>query len=435
MDVYRCNPASGPINATVELPGSKSITNRALVAAAFADGNSLLSNALIAEDTELMISALRSLGIAITVDAHACVVEVTGGGGVPPACDAELWCGNAGTAARFLTAVVSTGQGQFELDGDSRMRERPLGELLDVLRSLGAGVECIAGEGHLPIRVHARGLRGGHVAFDTPASSQFVSALLLASPYAQGDVLIDVEGPPTSRPYMSMTTAVMDAFGVVVLQQFETDGAKFVVAAPQRYKGRTYAIEPDASNATYFLAAGALTGGSVTVMGLGTASLQGDCEFAAVLARMGCRVERTPDCIKVSAPPSGHRLKGIDVDLNAMPDTVQTLAVVALFAEGPTVIRNVGNLRVKETDRLSALRTELTKLGATVEERSDGLTISPPQRITPATIDTYLDHRMAMSFALAGLMCAGITIKDPRCCSKTMPDFFQRWERMVARTG
>ena len=213
------------------------------------------------------------------------------------------------------------------------------------------------------------------------------------------------------------------------------DGVKFVVAAPQRYKGRTYAIEPDASNATYFLAAGALTGGSVTVMGLGTASLQGDCEFAAVLARMGCRVERTPDCIKVSAPPSGHRLKGIDVDLNAMPDTVQTLAVVALFAEGPTVIRNVGNLRVKETDRLSALRTELTKLGATVEERSDGLTISPPQRITPATIDTYLDHRMAMSFALAGLMCAGIAIKDPRCCSKTMPDFFQRWERMVARTA
>lgn len=432
MQVYECKPINHPLDATVTLPGSKSITNRALIVAALADGNSVLTDALLAEDTRLMIDVLRALGIAITVDEAECAIEVTGCGGHLPASEADLFCGNAGTVMRFCAAMAATAVGTFRLDGVARMRERPIGGLVEMLRALGAGVEYAESEGFPPIVVRASGLRGGHVGLESPESSQHVSALLLAAPYAMRDVMIEVTGGLPSAPYVKMTSAVMYRFDVGVLESYTGDGARLIVAAPQRYQAKTFAVEPDASNATYFLAAAAIAGGRVTVTGLGTDSIQGDIGFAATLQRMGCSVERSPSELTVVGPQDGKRLQGIDVDLGDMPDTAQTLAVLSLFAEGPTTIQGVANLRVKETDRLAALRTELTKLGATVELMPEGMRIDPPAEIRPAAIDTYDDHRMAMSFALVGLRQAGIAINNPDCCGKTFPDFFDRFERMTA---
>jgi len=453
MSAYRCNLASGPLDATVVLPGSKSLTNRALVAAALADGTSVLRNVLFAEDTLLMMEALRALGIALTSDENNCVVELTGCRGHIPESEANLFCGNSGTTIRFLTAMVAVGQGRFHLDGIARMRKRPIGGLVEALQALGAGIEYPGEEGFAPVVVHAHGLRGGHVAFDSPQSSQLVSALLLAAPYASRDVFVQVAGDVPSIPYLKMTTAIMERFGVAVLEDLGDSRARglpagrgvgspaaqerhgtlrFIVEAPQRYQAASLSIEPDASNATYFLAAPAIAGGRVVVQGLGLESLQGDIGFVDVLERMGCGVSREPTRLFVEGPPEGVRLRGIDVDLNDMPDTVPTLAVLALFADSPTTIRNVATLRVKETDRLTALHRELSKLGATVDELPDGLIIRPPDRLAPAAIDTYDDHRMAMSFALAGLKCPGLVINDPQCCAKTFPDFFERFERMIA---
>lgn len=432
--MHRCQPVKGPLDAVVTLPGSKSITNRALITAALADGASLLTGLLLAEDTRLMIDALRALGVAVTVDKNTCAAEVTGCRGYIPAEAAKLLCGNAGTVMRFCTALVALGQGRFELDGTSRMRERPIGQLVEVLQALGAGVEYFARDGYPPLAVHANGLRGGRVSFRSPESSQMVSAVLLASPYAAGDVFIEVTGDRPSTPYLQMTTKVMERFGVAVVEQYGVESSELIVEAPQRYQGTSYAVEPDASNATYFLAAPAVAGGRVTVQGLGTDSIQGDVRFVEVLQMMGCRVETAPTEMTVHGPVEGQRLRGLDIDLSDMPDTVQTLAVLALFADGPTTIRNVANLRIKETDRLSALNTELTKLGAAVSERSDGLQIIPPDELVPAAIDTYNDHRMAMSFALVGLKCPGLVINDAECCEKTFPDFFARFELLARGT-
>ncbi|MCH7808756.1 MAG: 3-phosphoshikimate 1-carboxyvinyltransferase [Planctomycetes bacterium] len=432
MKSYLCKTARRPLNATVTVPGSKSITNRALVTAALADGNSLLSGILLAEDTRLMIAALGALGIRITLDEKACAAEITGCSGQLPASEATLFCGNSGTTIRFCTALVALGHGRYELDGIERLRERPIGGLTEMLETLGAGIEYLGKDRYPPLRVHASGLGGGHVSCRRVESSQLVSGLLMAAPYATGDVFVDVLGSVTSAPYLRMTTAVMSAFGVTVIEQYDDTEAKFIIESSQRYRGTALAIEPDASNATYFLAAAAVTGGRVTVEGLGTDSIQGDTRFVDLLERMGCTIERHPTHLTVIGPPVGTRLKAIDVDLNDMPDTVQTLAVTALFADGTTTIRNVGSLRVKETDRLVALSIELAKLGGVVEEFGDGLKIHPPVELTPASIDTYNDHRMAMSFSLAGLRCSGIEINDPQCCQKTFPDFFERFEGMLA---
>jgi len=335
------------------------------------------------------------------------------------------------------------------------MRERPIGDLVDALRACGAPIEYEAEEGFPPVIVHGRGLRGGPLHLPPTPSSQFISALLMVAPYATGDALIEAEGPISSAPYLAMTVQLMDRFGVSAVcdnekvktsknrnaETAEADFstfrlfdfstfARFIVPAPQRYQATNYAVEPDATNATYFLAAPAVAGGHVTVRGLGSQSLQGDVGFVDVLARMGCSVELAPDSISVSGP-AGERLRGIDVDLNAMPDTVPTLAVLALFADGPTRICNVAHLRIKETDRLKALSTELGKLGSRVEEHEDGLTIYPIGRLLPATIDTYDDHRMAMSFALAGLRCPELIINNPGCCEKSFPDFFARFAKML----
>ncbi|MFQ5463277.1 MAG: 3-phosphoshikimate 1-carboxyvinyltransferase [Phycisphaerae bacterium] len=432
MNAYHCKPAGGPLDATIRVPGSKSITNRALVLASLADGTSILSNVLLADDTRLMVDALRALGITITIDEETGTAEITGCGGQIPHSQAGLPCGNSGTTMRFLTALCALGHGRYELDGVERMRQRPIGQLAEVLAALGAGIDYPMNSGCPPITIHARGLSGGHVGFHDAPSSQMISALLMAAPYATGDVLIDVTGRVISRPYLTMTTAMMDAFGVGVLQQFgapTAQSAKFIVA-PQRYQAQNFAIEPDASNAAYFLAAAAIAGGTVTVTGLCPASIQGDAQFVDVLQQMGCRVDRAPHHLALTGPARSEGLQGIDVDLNDMPDMVQTLAVTALFAQSPTTIRNVASLRVKETDRLTALQNELTKLGATVTTTGDGLSLAPPQQIQPATIKTYNDHRMAMSFALAGLRGADVTIQNPDCCRKTFPQFFDHFESL-----
>ncbi len=443
----RLSPA-GPLRGTVRLPGSKSLTNRYLLCTALADGTSRLAGVTLSDDVQAMLRGLRALGIDLSLigDTTASgpppggeaapvaaggyvTIEVQGCRGQLPAVAADIDVGNAGTAMRFLTALATLGHGRYRLDGSPRMRQRPIGPLVGALQQLGAPVGYDAVEGFPPITMAARGLAGGEVRFDRPPSSQFISALLMVGPYAGGDVMIRIDGGLASRPYVEMTIAVMRSLGVELLAGDEFD--RFIVPAAQRYQAREVVVEPDASAATYFWAAAALTGGQITALGLRADSLQGDVRFVEVLQRMGCVVRDTPEGLSVAAPPDG-RLRGVDVDLNAMPDTAQTLAVVALFADGPTTIRNVGNLRIKETDRLTALETELRRLGAAVSTGSDGITISPPERLTPTAIETYDDHRMAMSFALAGLRVPGLVIREAACVAKSFPGFFDELAALSA---
>ena len=416
-------PVDRPIDATVVVPGSKSITNRALLIAALADGPSVLTGALDSDDTRYMAQAIRALGLSVTHETGATTFTVQGGGGTFPNTAADLFVGNSGTSMRFLVAALTLGRGRYRIDGVPRMRERPIDPLLTALNDLGASAVSEAGNGCPPVVVDARGLRGGPVTMAGDRSSQYFSALLMAAPYAGRDVTITVDGDLVSKPYMTITAAVMRDFGV----EAEIDDVHwrtFTVPSGQRYTGRPYPIEPDASNASYFFAAAAVTGGTVRVPGLGHRSTQGDLGFVRVLEAMGADVTITDGETVVTGPPVGH-LRGVDLDLNAISDTAQTLAAIAPFADGPTTIRGVGHMRLKETDRVAALATELRRLGQEVDERPDGLRIEP-QPITPATVATYDDHRMAMSFAITGLASAGVTIADPDCVRKTFPDFFAR---------
>ena len=414
---------SGPVRGAIRPPGSKSITNRALVCAALGDGESVLSRALDSEDTHVMIECLRRLGIAIDRDAAAGTIRVLGAAGRLPALGADLYVANSGTTARFLTAVVALGNGTFRLDGTPRMRHRPIGDLLAALGQLGVDARSETGSGCPPVIVCARGLPGGRATVAGGISSQFLSGLLMAAPCARGPIELVVSGELVSRPYVRMTLAVMSAFGVSVGVE---ELGRFVIPAGRPYRARRYEIEPDASAASYFFAAAAVTGGEVTVEGLTKNSLQGDVAFCECLARMGCQVAYGANSITVIGRP----LRGIEVDMNAISDTVQTLGAVALFAEGPTTITGVAHVRHKETDRLAALATELGKLGAEVHQRPDGLRIVPGER-RPAQIDTYDDHRMAMSLAVVGLGQAGVVIRDPGCTAKTYPGFFTDLARLV----
>jgi len=407
---------TGPLRASIRPPGSKSITNRALICAALAKGESTLTGALDSEDTQVMIAALRQLGIHVEHDTASAAIRVSGCGGLIPATHAELFAANSGTTIRFLTAMLTLGHGEYRLDGTSRMRERPIGDLLDALRQLGANVTAETGTGCPPVTIHARGLTGGQAAVAGNISSQFLSGLLLASPYAQSNVELAVSGTLVSQPYIEMTLAVMESFGVSVNA---TKSGRFVIAAPTSYNAQNYAIEPDASAASYFFAAAAITQGEITVNGLSYNSLQGDVAFCDCLKHMGCSVRYGNNSITVTGAP----LSGINVDMNGISDTVQTLAAVALFARGTTTIRGVAHIRHKETDRIHALAVELSKFGAIVDEHDDGLTITP-QPLHGAKIDTYNDHRMAMSMALVGLAIPGVIIRDPGCTSKTYPEFF-----------
>lgn len=404
-------------------PGSKSITNRALVCAALAGGKSTLHGVLDSEDTRVMIDALGRLGLDIQHDRESHAATVTGCAGRPAASDADLYIANSGTTVRFLTALATLGQGRIRLDGTGRMRERPIADLLDALAQLGARATSEQGNGCPPVVVEGSRLAGGAARVAGNISSQFLSALLMASPCAQGPVELVVEGELVSKPYVEMTLAVMDNFGVEI---DAADLQRFSVPAPQTYRGADYAIEPDASAASYFFAAAAITGGEVTVEGLSRSSLQGDVAFCNCLEAMGCRVRWGADSITVGGAP----LRGIEVDMNAISDTVQTLAAVAVFAEGPTRVTGVGHIRHKETDRISALVTELRKLGAIAEEEEDGLVIKPAA-LRPAEIDTYDDHRMAMSLALVGLRQPGVVIRDPGCTAKTYPVFFRDLEKLT----
>lgn len=409
----------GPVHARVRPPGSKSITNRALVCAALANGASTLRGALVSEDTSVMCDSLGRLGISVeSLDAGR-TLRIQGCGGKIPAAQASLYVANSGTTVRFLTALVALGRGRFRLDGTPRMQQRPIADLLAALAQAGVHARSEPGTGCPPVVVDASGLRGGDAAIRGDVSSQFLSGLLLAAPYAQTPLHLHVEGQLVSQPYVTMTLAVMRAFGVEVAME---GLAEFRVPRAG-YLARDYAIEPDASAASYFFAAAAISGGDITVDGLTRAALQGDVAFVDVLEQMGCTVTEGPDWLRVQAGP----LRGVQVDMNAISDTVQTLGAVALFAKGPTWIDGVGHIRHKETDRLAALACELRKLGGLVEERADGLTITPGP-LHGAAIDTYDDHRMAMSLALVGLRVPGVRIRDPGCVGKTYPEFWRDLE-------
>jgi 3-phosphoshikimate 1-carboxyvinyltransferase len=430
-DLLALRPASGPIDATVAVPGSKSITNRALLVAALADGDSELLGALHSDDTRYMAAALNALGIPVESDEAGARFRVRGGGGTFSAAAADLFVGNAGTAMRFLTAALPLGHGRFRIDGVPRMRQRPIAPLLQALNDLGADARSETGSGCPPVVVWASGLPGGRARMAGDASSQFFTALLLAGPYARDGIAVEVVGDLVSKPYLPMTAAVMAAFGVTA--DLDTTHWRTLGVRPgQRYQGRTYRIEPDASNASYFFAAAAVTGGRVRVEGLGRGSTQGDLRFVDALAAMGATVTETDDMVEVRGPAGG--LRGVDLDMGAISDTAQTLAAIAPFAAGPTTIRGIAHARLKETDRVAALAAELRKLGQGVEEFPDGLRIEPAP-LRPADIDTYDDHRMAMSFAVAALRFPGIRLRDPGCVAKTFPDFFERMNDAVGKSA
>jgi 3-phosphoshikimate 1-carboxyvinyltransferase len=422
-DLLVVPPAAAPVEGVARVPGSKSLTNRALLVAALADGGSELTGALHSDDTRYMAAALRALGVGVEVDEPGERFVVAGAGGTFPAARADLFVGNSGTTMRFLTAALPLGRGEYRIDGVARMRERPIGPLLRALRGLGAEVESEAGTGCPPVVARAAGLRGGRVAMAGDESSQYFTALLLVGAYAREGVEVEVEGDLVSKPYLPMTAAVMAAFGV----EAELDRAgwrRLAVRPGQRYRGRVYRVEPDASNASYFFAAAAATGGRVRVEGLGAGSTQGDLRFVDVLAAMGAEVTIEADAVEVRGPAAG-RLRGVDLDLGPISDTAQTLAAIAPFADGPTTIRGVAHARLKETDRVAALATELRRLGQGVEEFADGLRITPAP-LRPADVATYDDHRMAMSFAVTALRAPGLRLRDPGCVAKTFPGFFDR---------
>ena len=414
----------GPLDARLRVPGSRSITNRALVAAALAEGESVLERVGWSDDTRVMRHALAALGAGIEGEGDAWTVRGTGGRlRAPPR---TLDVGASGTAARFLTAVCALADGPVVLDGSARMRERPIAELVEALDALGAKGAVLGRAGCPPVRMEGGGIAGGTTRVDARRSGQGVSGILLAAPYAARDVELRFEGGVlVSRPFVDLTLQVMRAFGAEA--GFTEDGGGVRARAGVPYRARRYAVEPDAQSALYPLAAAAVAGGRVVVTGIPAASRQTDLAALDVLAAMGCRVTRHPDAVEVTGPAAGARLVGVDVDMNAIPDAVLALAVVALFADGPSTFRNVAHMRVKESDRLAALERELTRLGARAEAAGDALRVEPGP-LRGAVIETYDDHRMAMAFALAGLRIPGVAIQDPGCVSKTWPDYFRALE-------
>ena len=418
-------PIRKPIDATIEVAGSKSYTNRALLVAAMARGTSTLTGALFSDDTRYMSASLRKLGVKIDADEKQARFDVHGNGGEIPVSQADLYIGNSGTTSRSLTAYVSLGHGKFVIDGDEPMRHgRPIADLLDALRQIGVSARTQFENGHLPVIVEANGLEGGKTRLDISKSSQFLTALLLIAPYAKNGMEIEVVGK-REMPYIDITRSVMAAFGVQVI----SEGYRFFrIEGGQQYQPRVYNIEPDASNASYFFAAAALTGGRVAVQHLNLDSAQGDLQFVHILEQMGCQTTVANTGITVTGP---RQLKGIDVDMRTISDTALTLAAIAPFANSKVTIRNIEHTRWQETDRIHAMVTELRKLGVPVVEHQDGLEISPAP-ITSAAIDTYEDHRVAMAFSLVGLKTPGIQINNPECVSKTFPNYFEVFEQLYA---
>ena len=418
----------GPIarvRGTVKMPGSKSISNRVLLLAALADGETRVENLLDSDDTRVMLDALELLGARIERD------SATVRGGPFTNESAELHLGNAGTAFRPLTAVLALTGGEYRLSGTPRMHERPIGDLVDALRALGARIDYLGKEGFPPLALHSGAIRrGAPLRVRGNVSSQYLSALLMALPLTGSERVVEVEGELISKPYVEITLNLMRRFGVEVLRE----GWRSFVVPGKRYSSPgKIRVEGDASSASYFLAAGAIGGGPVRVEGVGRSSIQGDIRFTEVLQQMGAKISMGDDWIESSAPHRG-KLKAIDADLNHIPDAAMTAAVAALFADGASILRNIASWRVKETDRLAAVATELRKLGAAVEEGADALRVTPPASLKPATIATYDDHRMAMSFSLAALGGIRVRINDPACVGKTFPEYFEALAGISRRT-
>ena len=420
-DSITIQPLTRPVDATITPPGSKSYTNRALPIAALATGVSLISGALFSDDTRYMAQALRQLGIDVLEDESAKTFTVTGTGGkLQPSSD-RLFIGNSGTSARFLTPLVALGASEYLIDGVPAMRKRPIGPLVDALNALGGDVQ--SDMGCPPLQINARGIRGGQYAIRGDLSSQYLSGLLMSAPYFAQGLELSVIGELVSKPYLQVTGQTMGAFGVPL--QISPDFSSFAVSAG-RYIPAAYPVEPDASAASYLFAAAAITGGRVTVPGLGTNSLQGDLDFVRVLERMGCAVTMSAAQTTVVGPST---LRGVTVDMSQISDTAQTLAAVAVFADSPTRVTGIGFIRGKETDRVAAVVTELQRLGINAVEEDDGFLIHPG--VTRAVrVQTYDDHRMAMSFALIGLRNAGVTILEPACVAKTFPAYWDVLETL-----
>ena len=408
------------VDGTINLPGSKSVSNRALLLAALANGTTVLTNLLDSDDVRHMLNALKALGVHYTLSDDRTRCEVTGNGGaLRSAEEVELFLGNAGTAMRPLAAALCLGSSNIVLTGEPRMKERPIGHLVDALRQGGAQIDYLEQEDYPPLRLRG-GFTGGDVSVDGSVSSQFLTALLMTAPLAENDTTIQIKGDLVSKPYIDITLNLMKTFGIDVenhqYQQFRITGKQQYVSPG------AYLVEGDASSASYFLAAAAIKGGTVRVTGIGKNSMQGDIRFADVLEKMGAKIHWADDYIECTR----GELKGIDMDMNHIPDAAMTIATAALFAQGPTTLRNIYNWRVKETDRLAAMATELRKVGATVEEGEDYIRVEPPQSLKFAEIGTYNDHRMAMCFSLVALSDTPVTILDPKCTAKTFPDYFER---------
>ncbi|OUY18608.1 3-phosphoshikimate 1-carboxyvinyltransferase [Yersinia pestis subsp. microtus bv. Altaica] len=412
------------VNGTVNLPGSKSVSNRALLLAALAEGTTQLNNVLDSDDIRHMLNALQALGVDFRLSADRTCCEVDGlGGKLVAEQPLSLFLGNAGTAMRPLAAVLCLGNSDIVLTGEPRMKERPIGHLVDALRQGGAQIDYLEQENYPPLRLRG-GFRGGELTVDGRVSSQFLTALLMTAPLAEQDTTIRIMGDLVSKPYIDITLHLMKAFGIDVGHE---NYQIFHIKGGQTYRSPgTYLVEGDASSASYFLAAAAIKGGTVRVTGIGKKSVQGDTKFADVLEKMGAKVTWGDDYIECSR----GELQGIDMDMNHIPDAAMTIATTALFATGPTTIRNIYNWRVKETDRLTAMATELRKVGAEVEEGEDYIRVVPPLQLTAADIGTYDDHRMAMCFSLVALSDTPVTILDPKCTAKTFPDYFEQFARL-----
>ncbi|ABZ76604.1 3-phosphoshikimate 1-carboxyvinyltransferase [Shewanella halifaxensis HAW-EB4] len=425
MNQLRLEPIK-KVSGTINIPGSKSISNRALLLATLASGTTTLTNLLDSDDIRYMLASLKQLGVSYRLSNNNTVCELDGLAGPLNAGEPQtLFLGNAGTAMRPLCAALTLGQGQFTLTGEPRMEERPIGDLVDALRQLGAEVSYLKNEGFPPLNITSTGLNGGNVEIAGDLSSQFLTALLMVAPLAKGDVNIKIKGELVSKPYIDITLALMAQFGVEVQNN---DYASFVIKAGQRYvsPGKVL-VEGDASSASYFLAAGAIQGGEVKVTGVGKLSIQGDVKFADVLEQMGADIEWGDDYIIARQA----KLKAVDLDMNHIPDAAMTIATAALFATGTTRIRNIYNWRIKETDRLAAMATELRKVGAIVDEGHDYISVTPPAKLNTAAIDTYNDHRMAMCFSMMAFADCGITINEPECTSKTFPDYFNQFNALA----
>ncbi|PSB92237.1 3-phosphoshikimate 1-carboxyvinyltransferase [Candidatus Pandoraea novymonadis] len=425
----------------IRLPGSKSISNRVLLLSALSRGQTRVRGVLASDDTRVMLDALRALGVNWMQKDEFSDVIVDGCGGNFPVKAAKLFMGNAGTAVRPLTAVLALNGGDYELSGIARMHERPIGDLVDGLRQLGARIDYFGNDGFLPLRIHSSRISivNRPIKVRGSVSSQFLTALLMTLPLlpsSSGEIVVEVEGQLISKPYIDITLKLLRRFGIDVRE--EECGSRFILPAA-RPDGPVYRspgdifVEGDASSASYFLAAGVIGEGPLRVEGVGRNSIQGDIRFTEVLEVMGARIVLENDAIEVQGIMLANRkLKAIDMDVNHIPDAAMTIAILALCAEGTTTLRNIGSWRVKETDRLTAMATELRKVGATVEEGSDYLRVMPPDRLTSnAIIDTYDDHRMAMCFSLVSLIGVAVTIKDPQCVAKTFPDYFRAFQDIV----